>query len=77
MNFDIRFPLGLLFSLFGVALVISGLVSEPANYRQSLGININLVWGTVLVHFSLIMLVLALYKRNKSLVTVHRSLPKK
>lgn len=59
MNFDLRLPLGLIFSLFGAMLVIYGLASNPAIYARSLGDNVNLWWGLVLLVFGLLMLFLA------------------
>ena len=59
MSTDIRFPIGLLFSLFGLILVLFGLWGDPSRYRQSLGVNVNLIWGVVLLHFGLLMLGLA------------------
>jgi hypothetical protein len=64
MNFDLRLPLGLLFSLFGAMLVVYGLVSDPAIYRVSLGYNVNLDWGFVLLAFGVTMLWLALRARR-------------
>jgi hypothetical protein len=64
MNFDLRLPLGLLFSLFGAMLVIYGAVSDPAIYAISLGTNVNLDWGLVLFVFGLLMLWLALAARR-------------
>lgn len=60
MNFDLRFPIGLMFSLFGAVLTVFGLVSDPALYAKSLGININLIWGLVMLVFGLAMLAMAL-----------------
>ena len=48
-------------------LVIYGLVSDPAIYQKSLGINVNLWWGIVLVMFGMLMLVFA-YRSTKSQV---------
>jgi multisubunit Na+/H+ antiporter MnhG subunit len=59
MGFDIRRPIGLLFSLLGVVLVVYGLVGDPAVYRRSLGYNVNLTWGACLAVFGLFCLVLA------------------
>ena len=64
MNFDLRLPLGLLFSLFGALLVIYGIVSDPAIYARSLGFNVNRDWGLILLLFGLIMLFLALRARQ-------------
>jgi membrane-bound ClpP family serine protease len=59
MGIDIRLPLGALFSLLGLILIVYGAVSDASRYQQSLGININLDWGIVLLIFGLLMLLLA------------------
>jgi len=53
MNVDIRFPIGILFSIIGALLLIEGLVTmgEAEMYAKSLGHNINLWWGMALVVF--------------------------
>lgn len=56
MRLDLRFPIGLMFSLFGAILLVYGLVSDQAIYARSLGINVNLWWGGVLLVFGLVML---------------------
>jgi len=60
MTLDLRLPIGLMFSSFGALLVVFGLVSDRAIYERSLGINVNLWWGLVLLAFGLVMLTLAL-----------------
>ena len=64
MNLDLRLPMGLMFSIFGVVLVAFGLVSDPSIYARSLGINVNLWWGLVLLGFGLVMLRLAIRGRK-------------
>jgi hypothetical protein len=56
MNLDLRLPIGLMFTIDGVLLVVYGLVSDPAIYARSLGTNVNLWWGVVLVAFGIGML---------------------
>ena len=56
MNLDLRLPLGLMFTIFGVLLTGFGLLSDTAIYDRSLGINVNLWWGLVLLGFGLVML---------------------
>ena len=51
MSLDIRIPIGLLFAIVGLILAVFGLVSDPSIYERSLGINVNLDWGCVLVAF--------------------------
>jgi hypothetical protein len=48
---DLRFPLGLFFLIIGVLLAVYGLVSDPAIYEASLGHNVNLWWGLVMIVF--------------------------
>ena len=59
MKLDVRWPIGGMFLLIGMLLVIYGMVSNPALYERSLGINVNLWWGLVLLVFGLVMLALA------------------
>lgn len=58
MRLDIRIPLGLLFMILGALLAIFGAISDPHLYERSLSINLNLWWGSVLVAFGVLMLVL-------------------
>ena len=62
MRLDIRLPLGLLFSIFGLLLLIFGLSSNQELYERSLGMNINCWWGTVLLLFGVVMFLLG--RRN-------------
>ena len=52
---DIRLPIGIFFSMVGCILVAYGFIGDRSIYRQSLGININLLWGTVLLVFGIAM----------------------
>jgi hypothetical protein len=56
MKLDLRLPIGLMFSIIGALLVVFGLMSDPEIYERSLGINVNLWWGLVLLAFGLAML---------------------
>lgn len=59
MNFDLRLPIGILFSVFGLILGGYGLATRGNEmYQKSLGKNINLEWGIVLLVFGLFMLLL-------------------
>ncbi|MBK8006121.1 MAG: hypothetical protein IPK12_19980 [Gemmatimonadetes bacterium] len=66
MQLDLRLPMGLMFSAFGALLTIFGLVSDEALYQRSLGINVNLWWGLVLLAFGLAMLALARKGRTRA-----------
>jgi hypothetical protein len=59
MGLDVKLPIGLIFTIFGALLVIYGLTSDPAIYSKSLGININLRWGGLMLAFGLLMLYLS------------------
>jgi len=56
---DILFPIGLLFSILGLLITLYGLFSDPELYVRSLGININLWWGLVLLLSGLATVLLA------------------
>jgi hypothetical protein len=55
MGIDIRLPIGALFTILGLLLVIFGLTGDGEIYQKSLGININLAWGAVLAVFGVLM----------------------
>jgi hypothetical protein len=55
MGLDIRWPIGLMFTLIGVLLAINGAMVK-SDHAVSLGININLIWGIVLLVFGVLML---------------------
>ena len=59
MGIDIRLPLGLLFLSLGAILLAYGALSDSALYQQSLGINVNLYWGAVLLVFGAVMFALS------------------
>ncbi len=58
MRLDIRLPIGLMFSLLGLILSIFGLVGDKEPYRRSLGINVNMWWGLVMLAFGILMFIL-------------------
>jgi hypothetical protein len=61
MEVDIRFPIGLMFSILGVLLTLFGLISNGNEelYQRSLGVNVNLWSGLGMLVFGLLMLFLA------------------
>ena len=65
MNVDLRFPLGLLFFVFGVMLTLFGLFTDRATYERSLYINVNLWWGLVMLLFGGLMF-FAAWKKSQS-----------
>ena len=55
---DIRKPIGQLFLLLGVILVVWGLVGGDAA-KDAKGENLNLIWGAVIAVFGAVMYALA------------------
>jgi hypothetical protein len=51
MNLDLRRPLGAMFTLLGLLLAVYGVVSARDIYERSFGMNVNLIWGAVLLVF--------------------------
>ncbi|MEN6306393.1 MAG: hypothetical protein ABFD91_01450 [Anaerohalosphaeraceae bacterium] len=58
---DIRWPIGLMFTLIGAIMIVFGLMTgqDAEMYKRSLDMNINLVWGILLLAFGVFMLVSA------------------
>ena len=55
MQLDIRLPIGLMFSVLGVLLIVVGLVVHQS---PSQPLNVNLWWGAVMFVFGVIMFML-------------------
>lgn len=64
-HLDLRLPLGALFVLLGLLLAAYGLLSDPALYAVSLGINVNLWWGGGMLAFGGALLAAALRGRGR------------
>jgi hypothetical protein len=67
MGLDIKIPIGLMFSIFGVILTIHGLVTggDAAMYEKSLGVNINLWSGIFMMAFGAFMLLTSTLVKGK------------
>lgn len=61
---DLRLPIGLLFSIFGLLLVIYGAMHAGAGMLRQ-GLNVDLLWGLVLAAFGIGMLLLAWRGRTR------------
>jgi sulfite exporter TauE/SafE len=63
---DIRIPIGLMFAILGIIISILGFVtnSDSAMYQKSLGINVNIVMGILMLIFGLVMLFFARKKKK-------------
>jgi hypothetical protein len=58
MRLDIRLPIGMMFSIIGALLVAFGIFGDKSIYKNSLGINVNLGWGLVMLVFGVVMFIL-------------------
>ena len=68
MKFDLRLPVGLMFTVFGLLLVAVGLFGSSALIDKSLGVNINLWWGLVLLVFGVLMLFFGLRGEQEDII---------
>lgn len=59
MQLDIRIPIGSLFTILGLLLAGTGMTTDASANARSLGHNVNLVWGIVMIVVGLLFLVLA------------------
>lgn len=71
MGLDVRYPLGGMFTLIGALLTGFGLATrgDAQVYQRSLGVNVNLWWGLVMLAFGLVLLALA--RRGRRAAGVH------
>jgi len=67
MDMDIRIPIGLLFIILGVILAFFGIftMNDTELYARSLGRNINLWTGILMLIFGLPMLLVPMLGRKK------------
>jgi hypothetical protein len=78
MGLDIRWPIGLMFTIIGAILAIYGILtgSDTEMLRHSLGMNINLGWGLVLLIFGVLMLISAKLAATGAKKTQEREIPR-
>jgi hypothetical protein len=59
MGLDIRLPLGLIFLITGAIMLVYGLATHGSPiYAVSMGINLNVIWGSVMTAFGIVMTLL-------------------
>jgi len=46
---DLKLPIGCLLSAYGIGLGVYGLVTGKEIYEKSLGLNVNLIWGILML----------------------------
>jgi hypothetical protein len=59
MGLDIRWPIGIIFTIYGAVLIVYGLIADPAMFVSSMGVNIDIWWGLAMLVFGLLMVILA------------------
>jgi len=63
---DLKLPIGWLLSAYGLLLGIYGLVTKKEEmYRKSLGFNLNLVWGVLMLVIGAGFLLAAFSKKGR------------
>jgi hypothetical protein len=64
MGLDIRVPLGLIFFIIGAIMAMYGILTRNSTmYASSLGVNLNLVWGSVMLLVGIVLFVAG--RRNR------------
>jgi hypothetical protein len=59
MNLDLRVPMGMLFTIVGAIMFLYGLFTRGSViYERSAGMDINLIWGSVMLVFGVTMFAL-------------------
>ncbi|MBE3084807.1 MAG: hypothetical protein IMZ64_01155 [Bacteroidetes bacterium] len=63
---DIRIPIGLMFTIIGILISVFGFftMSNAEMYHKSLGFNVNIIMGLLMLVFGLIMLYFARRKKK-------------
>jgi len=62
---DLKLPIGWLLGFYGVLLTGYGLATKPEMYAISLGLNLNLIWGILMIAISGAFLFTAYVKRKR------------
>jgi hypothetical protein len=61
MGLDIRWPIGIIFTIYGLVLTAFGAFTNPQTFvEHSMGVNIDVWWGAAMLVFGLFMGGLAL-----------------
>ena len=62
---DLKLPIGWLLSAYGLLLLVYGLITKRELYAKSLGINVNLWWGILMLVVGAAFLLFALVKKGR------------
>lgn len=67
---NLKIPLGGLLIFYGIVLDFYGLITDKTFYQKSLGIDINLIWGSVMLLLGLILIAIYFFTDRKQLQPV-------
>lgn len=62
---DLKLPIGWLLSAYGLLLLVYGLLAKKEIYARSLGINVNAVWGGLMLIIGAAFLLVAFFKKGR------------
>lgn len=62
---DLKIPLGLILTLYGLILTIYGLTTPIQMYEKSANINLNILFGSLVLILGILFLSLSLFKFSK------------
>ena len=62
---DLKLPIGWLLSSYGLLLGVYGLVTNKEMYQKSLGFNLNLAWGVLMLVIGAGFLLTAFLKKGR------------
>ncbi|MGD0414300.1 MAG: hypothetical protein ABSA80_02995 [Terriglobales bacterium] len=65
MRLDVRLPIGVLFSVYGLILMLWGILHDLPQHQAGSGFSINLGWGAALLVFGFLMVLLARRRRSR------------
>jgi hypothetical protein len=65
VRLDVRLPIGVLFSVYGLILMLWGILHDLPQHQAGSGLSINLGWGAALLAFGLLMVLLARRRRSR------------
>lgn len=62
---NLKIPLGCLLIFYGIVLDFYGLITDKAFYQKSFGIDINLIWGSVMLVLGLALIGIYFFGERK------------
>lgn len=63
---DLKIPLGCLLTFYGIVLTVYGIFSDKSMYSKSLGIDINIWWGLIMLVIGVFVLGIVVFGNRKN-----------